>query len=299
MVGPVTDAHKLTYQANVELAVQQKRAMLEGAFTYVSGLSGRQANVLELVGSTAAIINGARGGDTPNIDNNIEPVWLKPQQIEWGKLIEKEDAIKALTDYQSPFVQSGAAAVQRARDDIFANAIFGSRLIGQDGLTTLAYVSTGHQVTEGIGSADDVTATGMNVKKLIRAKRLLQAGFLDVDSEDLYALLNAKEIEDLYRDITFINKDYRAQAVLEGRQVLSILNITILPTEKMPNLDADTHRAAVVCKSGLSQGDFSPIMTRAEPNPAKKYRVHPYIETWMGATRNEDAKVIEILNHFP
>jgi hypothetical protein len=39
-------------------------------------------------------------------------------------------------------------------------------------------------------------------------------------------------------------------------------------------------------------------MTRAEPNPAKKYRIHPYIETWVGATRCEDAKVVEILNKF-
>jgi hypothetical protein len=85
---------------------------------------------------------------------------------------------------------------------------------------------------------------------------------------------------------------------MEGRQVLSILNVTIIPSEKLPNLDADTHRAAMGCKSGMMQGDFSPIMTRAEPNPAKKYRIHPYIETWVGATRCEDAKVVEILNKF-
>lgn len=299
-MGPITDAHKLQYQANVELAVQQKKAQLEPCFMYESGLSGRQNQVLELIGSTTAIVGGARGGDTPNIDNTIEPVWLRPTQIEWGKIIEKEDAIKALTDYQSPFVQAGAASIQRARDDIFAGAIFGQRLIGQDGTTIVSWDNTGRLVTEGIGSADDVTATGMNVKKIIRGKRLLQAAQIDIDTEELYCLLNAKEIEDLYRDISFINTDYRAQSVMDAnRQVLSILNVTIIPTEKMPNLDADTHRSALVCKSGLRQGDFSPIMTRAEPNPAKKYRIHPYIETWMGATRTEDARVIEILNHFP
>jgi hypothetical protein len=297
-MGPVTDAHKLTYQANVELAVQQKRAQLEPIFTYQSGLSGRQANVIELIGSTSAIVNGPRGGDTPNIDNQLEPVWVKPTQLEWGKVIEKEDAIKALTDYQSPFAQAGAAAIQRSRDDVFAAAIFGSRIIGQDGLTVVAWDNTGRLVGEGIGSADDVTVTGMNVKKLIRGKRLLQAAQIDIDAEELWCVLNAAEIEGLYRDITYVSKDYRSQAVLEGRQVLSILNVTIIPSEKLPNLDADTHRAAMGCKSGMIQGDFSPIMTRAEPNPAKKYRIHPYIETWMGATRTEDAKVVEILNKF-
>jgi hypothetical protein len=296
-MGPVTDAHKLTYQRNVELAVQQINSRFEDAFTFHPELAGRIANILELIGSTSAIIDGVRGGDTPNIDNQLEPVWVVPHQVEWGKLIEKEDAIKALTDYQSPFVQSGAAAVRRDTDRyIYAPSIFGNRKIGQDGNTTSPWDSTNHVVTIGIGSADDLTATGMNVKKFIRAVRLLQQGQVDIDTEDLWATLNAQGIEELYRDITYVNTDYRSKSVLEGRQVREIMDIKIIPYEYMADFDTTTYTAAVWCKSGMHYGTFDSIKTKAEPNPAKKYRIHPYMEQWVGASRSEDAKVIKILN---
>lgn len=299
-MGPVTDAHKLTYQRNVELAVQQKVSKFERGFTRQTGLSGRKAQLVDLIGSTSAIVDGARGGDTPNIDNNLEPVWIAPHQIEWGKLIEKEDQIKALTDFQSPFVQAGAAAIVRARDQIYATAIFGPRLIAQDGTTSSAFSSTGRQVTEGIGfsATDDTTVTGMNVRKLIRAKALLQKQELNLDNEELFVGLNSVEIEGLYRDITYVNTDYRDKSVLEGRMVMGILGITVIHTEALPNLDSDTHRAALWAKSGMVDGEFSPLTTRVEPNVNKKYRLHPFMEEWMGATRTEDAKVIEILNKF-
>src|SRR5262249_50207910 len=153
---------------------------MEG-FTYHGDWKGRKMIFDELMGAANAIIDGTRGGDTPDIDSQIEPVGVLPVQIEWGKLIEKEDAIKALTDYQSPFVQVGAAAIVRGRDQIFANAIFGNRFIGQDGSTISAWDSTNKLVPATVGGGGpDV---GMNVKKILRAKRLMQAFYVDIDVE--------------------------------------------------------------------------------------------------------------------
>lgn len=294
-MGPVTDAHKLTYQRNVELAVQQKKSRFDDAFTEYPDLSGRQACMLELIGPTSAIIDGNRGGDTPNIDNNLEPLWMLPHQVEWGKLIEKEDAIKALTDYQSPFVQSGAAALKRDTDRfIYAPALFGNRKIGQDGGTTSAWA--GRTVTQGIGSVDDLTDTGMNVKKLIRGIRYMQGDQVDIDDEMKFAAVNAQGMEELYRDITYVNTDYRNKSVLEGKQVREILDITIIPYEYLTDFDATHYTFAMWVKSGMHRGTFSAVQTKAEPNPAKKYRIHPYMEQWVGATRSEDAKVVKIIS---
>jgi hypothetical protein len=304
-MGPITDAHKLTYQANVELALQQKRSKFDNAMMYQGGLNGRQKQVLELIGATTAIVDGNRGGDTPNIDANIEPVWIVPHQIEWGKLIEKEDAIKALTDYQSPFVQNGAAAIVRTKDVILASGyngvggLFGTRIIGQDGTSTSAWAGDTVGVGVGASATDDTTATGMNVRKLIRAVRYLQSRQVDIDMEDIFATVNAQGMEELYRDITFVNTDYRSKSVLEGKQVREIMGITIIPadgTSALANYDGTTYTNAAWVKSGMVWGEFSPIMTRAEPNPAKKYRIHPYMEQWLGSTRTEDYKVVKILS---
>jgi capsid protein len=301
----ITTAHKLAYQSNVELALQQRRSKFEMSMTYVTGLNGRQKQVLELIGSTTAIVDGNRGGDTPNIDANIEPVWIIPHQIEWGKLIEKEDAIKALTDYESPFVQNGAAAVKRASDELYVKGsngvggLFGTRVIGQDGTTTSAWAGDTVAVGIGAGPTDDTTPTGMNVRKLLRALRYLQSRQVEVEFEQVFATVNAQGMEELYRDITFVNQDYRNKAVLEEKQVRSILGIEIIPADgqvALANFDGSTYTFALWVKSGMYIGDFSPLMTRAEPNPAKKYRIHPYMEVWRGSTRSEDYKVVKILS---
>ncbi|EKS26517.1 phage capsid protein [Afipia felis] len=297
-MGPVTDAHKIEYSRNVQLAVQQKKSRFEQGFTYHGDWKGREMIFEELIGPTSAIIDGNRGGDTPNIDANIEPVGVVPRQIEWGKLIEKEDAIKALTDYQSPFVQNGAAAIVRGRDQIFANAIFANRLIGQDGATSQAWDSTNKVVAQTVGSADGNTDTGMNLRKVQRGKRLLRAQYVDLDMEDLWGVLNAQEMEELYNDLLTINTDTAKMAFVDHdlRLVHNVAGVNFVQFEGKADYDSTHYASAMWCKSGMHYGDFSPLHTSAEPNPAKKYRLHPYIENWFGASRSEDAKVIKLIN---
>lgn len=298
MAGPITDAHRLSYSANVQLAIQQKKSKLEGAFTFHPDLKGRQAQMLELVGSTAIVTDLGRAADTPNIDNTIEPVWVVPRQLAWGKIIEKEDAIKALTDYQSPFVQAGAAAMVRGADIILSDAIFGARKIGQDGTTTSAWA--GKTVAVGVGSTNDATATGMNVKKLIRARRYLQEDQVDLGMEDIFVATNAQGIEELFRDLTFISADYRDRKVLDHPENIPILGMTILPpldgSAALDDYDADTFTAAVFAKSGVHYGDFSPTTTSVPLRGDKLMRPHPQMERWMGASRSEDKLVVKVLN---
>ncbi|KPG01790.1 hypothetical protein IP86_02990 [Rhodopseudomonas sp. AAP120] len=293
-MGPITDEYKLTYAANVALVVQQTDSRFEDTFTYRPGLKGRQMQLLDLIGKTDIIVDGARGGDTPNIDNQTEPVWIRPRQTEWGKIIEKEDWIKALTDYQSEYVQSAGAAMKRGPDKaIYIPALFGPRVIGADGGATAAWA--GSTVAKEVGSSDGATDTGMNVKKLVRGIRLLQAADVDIDTEQLFAPMNAQQIEDLYNDITYVNKDYRSKAVLEEKQVREILNVKIIPTENMPDYDSTHYTSALYCKSGMHWGEFSPLDINIGPAVGKKFRPQIYMERWLGATRSEDAKVVKIV----
>jgi hypothetical protein len=299
-MGPITDAHKLTYSSNVALAVQQRRSRLDMGFSYQSGLSGRQSTLIELIGSASAVVDLGRKADTPDIDNAIEPVWITPRQLAWGKLIEKEDAIKALTDYQSPFVQAGAAGMVRGKDVILSQAVFASRKIGQDGTTVSAWA--GQTVGVGIGASatDDTTATGMNVRKLLRARRYLQAGQVDVGMEDIFFSGNAQQTEELFRDLTYISHDYRQGKPLDNPdQPQNILNINIMPpndgSAAFADFDGSTYTAAVWCKSGLYWGEFDPLTVNVPLRPDKMMRPHPQMEQWLGATRSEDIKVVKVL----
>lgn len=299
-MGPITDAHKLTYQNNVMLAVQQKRSRLDMGFSYQSGLSGRQSTMVELIGSASAVVDLGRKADTPDIDNSIEPVWITPRQLAWGKLIEKEDAIKALTDYQGPFTQAGAAAMVRGKDTILSAAMFGSRKIGADGTTVSAW--NGSTVTVGIGASatDDTTATGMNVRKLLRGRRLMQAGQVITGDEELFFSGNAQQTEELFRDLTYISHDYRNGKPLDSPdEPQRILNITIMPpndgSAAFADYDGSTYTAALFCKSGMYWGEFDPLSVNVPLRPDKMMRPHPQMEQWLGAARSEDIKVVKIL----
>lgn len=307
MSGPVSDTYKLAYSRLVMLAVQQKKSRFEEGFTYSPDLQGRQKMILDLIEPTTAIVNGVRGGDTPNIEANHEPVWVQPNQIEWGKLIEKEDYIKALTDYESPYVQNGGAAITRGRDLVFATALLGNRIIGLDGTTVQAWQNTyvnqnaqniSRAVANTVGSADGATPTGMNVRKLNRGKRIFKAQYVEIDYEDLWCVVNAQGDEELFNDIITINTDFKKMAVLDeqSRTVHRVAATDIVTYEAIPDIDANDFAGVMWCKTGMYYGDFDPLKSYADPHPGKKFRVQTYIENWWGATRSEDAKVVQIAN---
>jgi hypothetical protein len=287
----------------VALAVQQRRSRLDMGFSYQAGLSGRQSTLIELIGSASAVVDLGRKADTPDIDNSIEPVWITPRQLAWGKLIEKEDVIKALTDYQSPFVQAGAAGMVRGKDTILSSAIFGSRKIGLDGTTVSAWAGQTVGVGVGAGATDDTTATGMNVRKLLRARRYMQAGQVETGDEELFFSGNAQQTEELFRDLTFVSRDYRGQnetPLNTPDQPQRILNITIMPpndgSAAFANYDGSTYTAAMWCKSGLYWGEFDPLTVAVPLRADKMNRPHPQMEQWLGACRSEDIKVVKILS---
>lgn len=296
MAGPVTDTHRITYRENVTLALQEKKAQFDDAFMYDADLKGKQVRMINIVGTTEARIDAPESGDTPDVEITHEPVWVLPRRIDWGKLITKEDQIKALTDYQSEYVQSGAAAMVRSKNGILASALFAPRLIGNE--VPVATPWAGDTVPMTVGSADGSTDVGMNVKKILRAFRLMEEREIMIEEEDMYLALDPVEIESLYYDLTYVNKDYRSKAVIEEKRVLNILGIPILPTRRIADNAANVSTAALWCKSGMGWGEFMPLDVKSDPNPQKQFREQVYMEQWIGATRTQDEKVVKILNKY-
>jgi len=296
-MGPVTDAHRVTYRENVKLAIQEHRAVFDDAYTYTADVRGKQVQVIDIIGKSEARVDAPEGGDTPDIDAQHEPVWMRPIRLDWGKLIRKEDAIKALTDFKSEYVQGGATGILRGRNNVLASALFGPRLIGNE--VPVSTVWAGRTVAATVGGAGpDV---GMNVKKILNAMQLMETDDIVVEDEDLYLGLDPIEVEQLWNDITFVNMDYRAEAQLDNinKRVMAIFGIPIVPTKRIANIDGTHSAAAMWCKSGVYWGEAMPLTVTSQPNPNKQYREHPYIEQWVAATRTEDAKVVKISNLFP
>lgn len=300
MAGPVTDVHRFKYSENVQLAIQERKPLFEPSFTFAPDLAGESAQVLDIVGQTEARRDAPEGGDTPNIGQTHEPVWIKPTRLDWGKIIEKGDAIRALTEYKSPYVQNGANAMTRGKNALCAEAIFAARMIGKHGTTSAPYAASGRTVAKTVGSSDGNTAVGMNVKKILAGFKALEEAEVEIDEEEISLALDPTENEELYYDVTFVSKDYRDKAVMEQKRVREILGVKIISTKRLSIYDsaeeANTSVAALWCKRGMYYGPFSALMVRSQENPAKQYREHPYMEQWYAATRAYDELVVKILN---
>lgn len=294
MAGPVTDTHRIMYRDNVIQALQEKRRQFDDHFTYLDSLSGKQVSVTNIMGPMDARIDAPEGGDTPDVDASHEPVWIRPRRIDWGKIIKKEDQIKALTDYKSEYVQGGVNAYVRSHNGILAASLFGPRLIGNEVPASSNW--NGRTVAVDYGTTG--TPSGMKVSKILGALRCMEMDEVDVEEENLALALDPLENEQLWNDITFVSKDYRKESQLDdmAKRVQAIFGIPIVSTKKLADYDGNTSTAALWAKSGMHWGPFSAMEIKSQQNPNRQYREHPYLEAWEGATRSEDAKVVKILN---
>ncbi len=297
--SPITDAQRVGYQENVTLALQQKRSRYREYFTFQPNLKGRVALAIEVIGDEEAIIDGARGGDTPAIEGSVEDTWMKPRQLEWGKLVEKEDRVKNMTDYTSTYVQTGAAAIARGEDSILRQAFYGPRLVGQDGTSSEALTLTPDfnlvpvdYVAEGAAAN-----SGLTVEKLNYALTLLAANEVDLERDIVAMAIGAKQENQLYNQLKYASKEFRDKAVLDEdrKQVASFGQISFVRDQRLPtNGAAKQRRCPLWVKSGMHYAEFDPLETNLDRNPQKKFRVQAYMEEWFGGTRGENGKVIYI-----
>ncbi|UZE47916.1 phage capsid protein [Rhodopseudomonas sp. P2A-2r] len=294
MAGPVSDTHRIMYRDQTILAIQEKHRQFDDFFNYLDGMSGKQVQVTQIIGPSEARLNAPEGGDTPDIESTHEPIWAKPTRIDWGKLIKKEDQIKALTDYKSEYVQGGANAYVRAHNALLASAVFGPCLIGNEVPTSTSWAGR----TVPVDLIAPGTPAGMSVKKILNGMQLMETDDITLEEESLALAMTAVENEQLWNDLTHISKDYRSKAQLDdmSQRVRTIFDIPIIITKRLGQYDASTYQAGLFCRSALHWGPFMPMDIKSAQNPAKQFREHVYIEGWEAATRSEDYKVVKILN---
>lgn len=296
MAGPTTDTYKIIYRDNLQLVVQEKTAQFDNAFEYTGQVKGKQVQVTDLVGKIEARIDAPDGGDTPDIHPNHEPVWMRPRRIDVGTLLRKEDDIKAATSYQSTYVRAHGAGIIRARNAILASALFGPRLIGNEVPVSTAWA--GREVAITVGGAGP--SVGMNVKKILQAIKYAEDDEISFEDEMAFLALDPQEVLDLYNDLTYISKDYRDRAQLDDKtkRVTAIFDIPIIPTKRIADKAANQSTAAFWFKSGMYWGEAMPLSTDVGERPDKQFRTQLYAETWLAATRLEDAKAIKIINVY-
>ncbi len=291
MPDTITVASVQQYKANVELLLQQEQSRLAGAVTVGSHV-GKAASVVEQFGSATAQLKTNRHADTPLLDLSQDKRWVFPLDYEWASLIDNEDQLRAIIDLTSPYARAGAAAMQRAKDDVILSAVFGTNFTGENGTSqeTFGTVGSGdYDVGVNVGG----TASGINVLKLQNAIRLLMTANKGELMEPVYAAIGSYEHDLLLKEIQVNNKDYGNTAVLVDGKVKRFMGIDFIITERL-TVTSGNRLIPVWLKSGLYMGVWKDLMTQIGPRPDKSYSNQVYLCMTLGATRTQLGKQVRI-----
>jgi hypothetical protein len=279
------------YTTNVSLLLQQKGSKLRNTVT-VGSYTGKAAKAVEQVGPVTAQKRTTRHADTPLISTPADARWVFPNDYEWADLIDDQDKLRMLIDPQSSYAQNGAYALGRAMDDEIVSGIFGVNKTGENGTVNTQFDTSNQRVAVNFGASGNV---GLTVSKLREAKRILMKNEVDIDNEQLFVIITAKQHDDLLNEAQTISLDYNTRPVLVDGKISAFMGFNFVHCERIP-VTADPYRRAVAyAKSGIHLGMWNDINTMISQRDDKSYATQVYVKGTFGATRTEEKKVVDIL----
>lgn len=303
------------YSTNVTMLLQQQGSRLRNTVT-TYGFQGKAASMAEQFGQVSPVRNQSRHSDTPLISTPQDKRWIYPNDYDWADLIDSQDKLRMLIDPTSAYSLAGAWAMGRAIDDEIISGFFTSNNTGENGTsatgTLYAYNSNSQSVGATVGAS---AATGLNVAKLRAAKRILMTSEVDIDNDQLFCGITAKQHDDLLNEAQAISLDYNTKPVLVDGKITSFMGFNFIHTERIPG--GGSFNAAinptltaggsdgsyttnsrwmvpVWAKSGMALGMWNDIQTSVDRRPDKRNSYQVYVTGTFGGARLEEKRCVLI-----
>lgn len=277
------------YATNIALLLQQQGSVCRQYVTTGSHM-GKAASPVDQLGSIEAIPAAGRFAPMGRVDAALDRRWCYPVDWELPQLVDNFDLLKQFTDPKSAYVQNAVNALGRKMDSAILAAINGTSKTGVEGgnSTTLP---TAQKVAVGFGAAAN---SGLTVAKLREAKRILMAGNLNLQAEQITAIVKAKQHDNLLAEMQVISLDFNDRPVMMEGRVTRFLGINIIHSELL-EASGSSDLVPVFAKSGVYLGMWNDIETSMDPRPdlsSKPWQA--YAKASFGATRLEEARVVQI-----
>ena len=286
MSTQITTAFVNQFSSNVQMLSQQMGSLLRTAVD-VETVNGEKA-FFDQVGSAAAVLRTTRHADTPLIDTPHSRRMVTMADYEYADLIDDQDKVRMLIDPTSTYSRAAAAAMGRAMDDVIISAALGSSKTGKDGSTTTPFDTSNQQI--GVGSP----AAGLTLAKLLEAKEILDSN--DVDpSIPRYIVVSPKQISDLLGDTTVTSSDFNTVKALAQGELNQFVGFTFITSNRL-GVDGSSYRRVIAfAMDGIKLAIGKEPTARIDERADKSYATQVYYCQSIGATRMEEAKVVEVL----
>jgi len=281
MSTQITTAFSQQFSANVQLLSQQRGSILRGGVSEES-VTGEKA-FFDQVGAAAAVKRTSRHGDTPVVETPHSRRMVTMDSYEWADLIDDVDKVKMLIDPTSTYAQAAAAAMGRAMDDAIITAATGTSKTGKSGGTSTSMLAA-NQIAN--GSAD------LTVAKLIQAKKILDNGSVD-PSIPRHIAVGPDQIEALLNTTSVTSSDFNTVKALVQGEVNTFMGFQFHMSTRLGK-SGNIRTCFAWAEDGVKLAVGKDVQSRIDERADKSYSTQVYYCATFGATRMEEAKVVQI-----
>ena len=284
------------YGANVYTMAQQKGSILRPYVTQ-EDMKGEKRH-FDRVKPTAAVRVDSKYGDTPMIQTEFDRRTIHAQEYVWADMVDWQDDLNLFIDPCSNIVRMGGFALGRIIDDIIiGNALDGVAYEGKEGLTQVQFPES-QKIAITIGGSDGANV-GLNVEKLIEARSSFGKADIDLDDpeNELIIAVTQSQMDDLLRGVDIKNSLYDAMKDLYTGKTNKFLGFTFVRCNRLKKTvsgDGFSRTCAAWCKSGVILCVPQEITMSVKQRPDKNDNWQALAKLKGGATRIEDAKVMQI-----
>ena len=282
MSTQITTAFVNQFSANVQMLSQQMGSLLRNAVD-VESVNGEKA-FFDQVGSAAAVKKTSRHADTPLIDTPHSRRMVTMSDFQYADLIDDQDRVRLLIDPTSTYGRAAAAAMGRAMDDEIIAAALGTALTGKDGSTSTALPS---------GQKIAVASAGLTIAKLVSAKEILDAASVD-PSIPRHIVVSPKQISDLLNNTTVTSSDFNTVKALAQGEINTFVGFNFIVSNRLTTDGSGDRQVIAFASDGIKVAMGKEPTAKIEERADKSYATQIYYCQTMGATRMEEAKVVEI-----
>lgn len=246
MASQVPNTYVTKYSSNMRMALNQQGSLLAAACMEETG-SGEMYQLQNIIGNGTVKSRRTRLATVVYDDPTHDRVWVpRPDEKYDSDIVDTLDKVASGIELQGAYVMKHAGTIRRAWDGIFlggydgTGGFYGNMLMGKLGATVVPFANA-NIVPVATGAA---AATGMNVAKILAAREILMAGFVNPDQE-WYIGLTAHQITDLFNQVQVtsvdFDKSWKPRFSADGKKLMGLAGFTFVEIELsnplLPNYD--------------------------------------------------------------
>lgn len=306
-MGDITFTAQTRFENNLRNVLTQNKSKLGSRAIQRDEAGAAKVKLENLISNGKAKRKNARHMPIDYNTTGWDGIWVAKTEAYYdADLVDSDDKLMTQVDIQGGIMIKQASVMERAEDDAWIEGFYGDMITGLTG-TVLNAFPAGNVVAVDVRTTG-AGVTGMNAKKLRRARTILAQNFVNLE-QDFYIALSAKQIENLYDETVVTSRDYQAANGIrfspDGKTILGGCGFEFVEIE-LSNPDLANYATTVTADpyrknpfwsaDGMAMNWWERLVTNVCQLPQQHLEWQIYCRKTMTASRTDQNRCGYVLN---